>query len=140
VQGPPLAECRGLRGLERLPTPGQTNAPTGVSAKSTEELVRQLSSDIYKEREAAQKELLHRGADAAKALKDALRAGSLDEEGVHRAGEILAKIDVPGCGAVWRDKPKAPRPEGLQDGEGCPGAPCSAAPSWRRAEGLTANS
>jgi len=83
-----------------VPVWGQSGAKSGLSAKSAGELVSDLSSDKYKEREAAQKELLRRGAESAKPLKDALRNGSLGEEAADRARAILAKVDVPDCGAV----------------------------------------
>ena len=75
----------------------------GLAGKSAQELVSDLGSDSYKDREAAEAELVRRGAGAAKALREAINEGSLGPEAAQRAQEILAKVDVPECGAVWRE-------------------------------------
>lgn len=91
--------------LQAADTAVPATAP--ASAAEVAALVRQLDHDEYAKREAATKRLLTLGAAAATELKAALRAGRLELEGRTRAGYILALVDVPDCGAVWRGASQA---------------------------------
>jgi len=92
-------------------------ASTSRPSSSPEELIALLGGDTYAARQAAQEGLVKMGAGAAEALRQAIASNKLNLEADSRARWILALVDVPQAGAVYRPVRGRATHEGLLDGD-----------------------
>ncbi len=81
-----------------------TSKPAIISAAEFEKLLKQMDSDDYKDREAAQEALADKGRDIVPTLKDRLKQGGLSAEVSSRLQSIINQFEPPARPADARPK------------------------------------